>query len=87
MFFNNLNEFPKVLLELDDMEMNCLLLAFNDTIQIPDEITQLKVFTVHLQGKTTPEEIKRIAALCRKMECYDSLSINDVDIPLWEESE
>ncbi len=87
LFFNNLNEFPKVLLELDDMEMNCLLLAFNDTIQIPDEITQLKVFTVHLQGKTTPEEIKRIAALCRKMECYDSLSINDVDIPLWEESE
>lgn len=54
-------EFPSVLLELKEIKR--LEIRFIDKVDIPDEISKIKIGNLVLYGKVTKEEIGRIKAL------------------------
>ena len=54
-------EFPAVLLELKEIKR--LDIQFIDTINIPDEISKIKIESLNLYGKITKEGIERIKRL------------------------
>ena len=54
-------EFPAVLLELKEIKR--LDIQFIDTIDIPDEISKIKIGSLSLYGKITKEGIERIKRL------------------------
>ena len=54
-------EFPAVLLELKEIKR--LDIQFIDTIDIPDEISKIKIGSLSLYGRITKEEIERIKRL------------------------
>ena len=54
-------EFPAVLLELKEIKR--LDIQFIDTIDIPDEISKIKIGSLNLHGKITKEGIERIKRL------------------------
>ena len=54
-------EFPAVLLELKEIKR--LDIQFIDTIDIPDEISKIKIGSLNLYGKITKEGIERIKRL------------------------
>ena len=55
------DRFPAVLLELKEIKR--VDIQFIDTIDIPDEISKIKIGSLSLYGKITKEEIERIKRL------------------------
>ena len=64
-FYNGISlkvkEFPLILLKLDNIKN--LQLQFKDKIDIPDELSKVKIGKLDLSGKITQEGIERIKKL------------------------
>lgn len=67
-------EFPPVLLELKEIKR--LKIQFTDEIDIPNELSEVKIKTLELSGKITQEGIERI----RKLFPNTEVKINKVQI-------
>ena len=67
-------EFPSVLLELKEIKR--LEIRFIDDIDIPDEISKLRIKSLVIYGKITKEGIERI----KKLLPNTDIRINDLQI-------
>ena len=54
-------EFPSVLLKLEEIKQ--LELTFNNEIDIPDELSKVKIERLKLSGRITKKEMQRIKTL------------------------